>query len=68
MCLNNNDDIKLALLPMGSIPIGVGLPSSATFLFNRPIRALLLLQINKEPINFNADNEHYEMLKTCHDK
>ena len=44
------------------IPIGAGLASPATLLFNRPIRAQLL-QINRETISFNADNNNYEALK-----
>ena len=55
------------MLQMKSTPVGSGLPSPATLLFNRPIRALLL-KINREPINFNDDNEHFEALKTCQDK
>ena len=48
-------------------PIGTGLLSLATLLFNRPIRALLC-QMNREPININADDKHYEVLKACQDK
>ena len=47
--------------------VGNGLPSPVTLSFNRPIRALLL-QINREQTNFNADDEHYEDLKTHQDK
>ena len=47
-------------------PIGTGLPSPATMLFNRPIRTLLP-QMNREPININADDEHCEALKACQD-
>ena len=49
------------------MPIGTGLPSPATLLFNKPITALLP-QMNREPININADDEHYEALKSCQDK
>ena len=41
MYFDNNDDVNLALLQMRSTPIAAGLPSPATLLFNRPIRALL---------------------------
>ena len=47
---------------MISTPIGAGLCSPAILIFNRSIRALLP-QINREPININADNEHYKALK-----
>ena len=39
-----------------------GLPSPTTLLFHRPITALLS-KMNRKPINFNADDEHYEVLK-----
>ena len=66
-CLDNNDNVNLALLQMTSTPIATGLPSPATLLFKRPIRALLP-QINKEQINFDVDDEHYKTLRTCQDK
>ena len=52
----------LLLLQIRLTAIVAGLPSPATLLFNRPIGALLA-QINREPININADNEHYDALK-----
>ena len=45
-CLDNKSNVNLALLQIGSMPIGAGLPSPATLLFNRPISALLP-QINR---------------------
>ena len=57
-CLENNDDFNLALLHRSSTPTDTGVLSSAT-LFNRPIRTMLL-QINREPIKFNAVGEHCE--------
>ena len=62
-CPDNNDDVNLALLQMGSTPISTEPTSPATILFNRPIRAMLP-QINRKPITCNADNEHYDALKT----
>ena len=61
-CLDNNDDINLPLSQMRSTPVGAGLPSPATLLFNRPIRAQLS-QMNREPITFNADSEYHEALE-----
>ena len=46
---------------MRSMPIGAGIPSPAMLLLNRQIRALLP-QINRETINFNADDIYYEAL------
>ena len=65
--LTNKDDINIVLLQIRSTPIGTRLPSPATRLFNRPIRALLP-QKNKEPINLNADDKQYEALKAYQDK
>ena len=42
--------------------IGVGIPSPAMMLCNRPIRSLLL-QVCRAPINVNNDAAHYEALK-----
>ena len=49
------------------MPIGTGLPSLAMLLFNRPIRTLLP-QVNRNPINYNADDENYKALKLQQDK
>ena len=56
-CFDNSKDVNIALLQVRLMPIGGGLPSLATLYFNRPIQALLP-QINREPINCNADNEN----------
>ena len=42
--------------------VGTWLLSTASMLFNRPIRALLL-QIGSMPININNDDEYYEAIK-----
>ena len=54
-CLDNNDDVNLAFVQMITSPVGTGVPSASTLLFNRPIRALVL-QMNKEPISFMLMN------------
>ena len=54
----------LVLLQMQSVPVGTGLPSPATVLFNRPIRCLLP-QMNRETINVDNDDSHYQALETC---
>ena len=50
-CFDDNGDINLAMLQMRSTPVGAGLPSPATLLFNRPIRDLLP-KMNRKA-NFN---------------
>ena len=53
-CLDTNNDVNLALIKIPSTPIGIGLPSPAMFLFNRPIQGLIHL-MSREPININDD-------------
>ena len=59
---DNNNYIILTLLQIRPVAISKGLPSLATHLFNRPVRAFLL-DINRDPINIDADDENYEALK-----
>ena len=40
-CLDNNDDINLAMLQIRSTQKGTGLPSPAMLSFKKPIRTLL---------------------------
>ena len=60
-CLMGNTN--LALLQMRSTLIDEEVSSPTTLLLNRTIRALLP-QMNMGPINFNADDECHEALKT----
>ena len=62
-CIQNNNDVNFALLQIRSLPIGAGIPSPATLLFYRPIRALLP-QIGREPINIS--DAYYKALKSKH--
>ena len=52
--IQTNSGARFAFLQIRSTLVNAGLPSQATMLFYRPIRALLLL-IGKEPININND-------------
>ena len=45
------------------IPIGAGLPSPATQLFNRP-----MVGLNREPININNDDAQYKAFKARQNK
>ena len=65
-CLNNNNDVKLDLLKIRSMPNSAVLPSPAT-LFNKPIRAWYLKLIESPPSSTVA-SEHYEALNLQHDK
>ena len=51
------------MLQIRLTPVGIGLPSPAMMLFNRPIRALLP-QIAGKPINVNTGDEYYKALKS----
>ena len=57
-----NKDVNLTLLQKRSTPIENGLPSPATVLFNRLISGLLP-KINKTPVIYDYDDEHYNVLK-----
>ena len=57
-CFDANWDTSLALLQTRSTPVGPGLLSPATILFNRPNRGLLP-KIFSEPGTYNSDDNHY---------
>ena len=59
-----------ALFHIRSSPLGPGLPSPATSLFNCPIRGIMTI-LSRPPINQNNDDEKYKALvkrKTKKDK
>ena len=62
-CRRTNKNVHFALLQIRSTPVGAVLPSSAVLLFNMSIRALLL-QICRELISINNDDEYYKALKS----
>ena len=51
----------IALLQNRMTPLGAGLPSPATMVFNHPIRGIILI-ISRPPIGINNNEEHYEAL------
>ena len=66
-CFSNNNDVKFVLIQIRSMLIGTGLPSWATPLFNKPIKALLP-HVNSKPIHYHTDDENYAALKLQQDK
>ena len=58
---NTKSDTHIASFHTGSNPLGPGLPSPATFLFNHVIRGIMPI-LRKLPISQNNDYEHYEAL------
>ena len=58
-CFDTKSDPHMALLQIRSTPLGPGLPSHATLLFNCPIRGIMPI-INRPPIGLNNNDKHYE--------
>ena len=61
-CPVTNENISQALLQIWSTPAGARLPSPAIVLFSRPIWGLLP-QMNREAINIDNYDGHYESLE-----
>ena len=59
--------MNLALLQIRPTPIGAGLHSPLTLLFNKPVRGLLP-HMNREPINISNNDVQYQALKARQDK
>ena len=57
-CIDTKYDRHIALLDIRSAPLGPGLQSPATLVFNYPIRGIL----SRLPISQNKNDEHYEAL------
>ena len=49
----------MAMLQIGTTPLGQGLPSPATLLFNCHVRGIMLL-MDRPPINVDNDDEHHQ--------
>ena len=60
-CLDTKGDPHTALLQIRMTLLEPGLPSLATILFNCPIRGIVPI-INRLPMGFDKDEEHYEAL------
>ena len=61
-CFDNNTDVNLALIQIRSMPVGPGLLSPATLLFNRPMRGLVP-STSRMLINIDYDEDNYHKLK-----
>ena len=60
-CFDTKGDPHIALLQIQIIPMGPGLPSPVTTLFNCPIRGIMPIN-SRLPIGVNNDKGHYEVL------
>ena len=49
-CFDTSSDPHIALMQIRSTPLGQGLPSPATLLFNHPVRGMPI--INRPPTGF----------------
>ena len=58
---NSGSDIYIALLQIRSTPLGQGLPSPCTLLFNCLVRGIMPI-IDRLLINTNNDDEHHTVL------
>ena len=59
-----NQHVNLALLQLGSTPIGAALPRPTKLIFNRPINGLLP-PMHREHINIKHNDVQYKALKAC---
>ena len=57
----NNTDTNPALLQIRSTPVGLGLASLSTVVFNQPLRGLML-RINRSPIKHDKDEENHDTI------
>ena len=57
--LDSGGDIHLAMLQVRTPPLGQGLPSPATLLFNYPVRGIIPV-MDRPPIDI--DEEHHKAL------
>ena len=60
-CFDSRGDQHIALLQICMTPLGQGLPSPATKLFNCPIRGIMPI-INRPLGGIDNDQEHYEVI------
>ena len=60
-CFDSGSDMHIALLQTRSTPLGQGLPSPATLLFNCLVRGIMP-RIDRLPINTDNDDEHHTAL------
>ena len=60
-CTESGRDIYMALLQICTMPLGLGLPSPATLLFNRQVRGIMPV-LDCEPIEHDCDDKHHSRL------
>ena len=60
-CSDSSGDIHMALLQIRTTPLGQGLPSPVTLLFNCPVLGIIPL-MDRKPINIDNDDEHHNNL------
>ena len=55
---DSGNDVHRALLQTRTMPLGQGLPSPATLLFNHLVRGIMPV-INRLPLHTDNDDEHH---------
>ena len=60
-CTNSGGDINMALLQIHTTPLGQGLPSPATLIFNRQVHSIMPV-LDQKPIGTDSDDKHHSKL------
>ena len=60
-CMDSGGDIYMALLQIHTTPLGQGLPSPETLLFNCPVCSVMPV-IDRKPVIVDNDDEHHTKL------
>ena len=60
-CSDSGGDIYVAMLQIRTTPLGQGLPSPATLLFNHLVRGIMPV-MDRQPINMDNDDENHKNL------
>ena len=60
-CADSGGDINMALLQIHTTPLGQGLPSLATLIFNRQVHGIMPV-LEHKPVGQECDDKHHRKL------
>ena len=60
-CADSGGDINMALLQIHTTPLGQGLPSPATLLYNQLVCGIMPV-LDRKPVGEDYDDEHHSRL------
>ena len=66
-CAESGRDKNIVLLHICTTPIGQGLPSLVTLMFNRQVRGIMPV-VDHKPIRWDCDDDHHTKLVDRHGK